>query len=375
MVDTWVAPGRVNIIGEHTDYNDGYVLPIALPLVTRCAARVTAQPVVRVRSRQRPDEPVRAELDAIDAVRTQVPGWARYVLGVVGEFVRRGHPVGGLDLEVDGAVPIGAGLSSSAALSCSVALALRDLFAPRLSERELIDVARAAENDYAGAPTGVLDQSAAVLCTAGHALFLDVRRFTGAAPGTDPGYRQIPFDLARSGLTLLVIDTREAHEHAGGGYAERRAQCEAAAAALGVAALRDVVVPGELGRIEDPVVRRRARHVVTENARVLAVAETLRSGADPREIGPILTAGHASLRDDFEVSTPALDLVVDAALAAGAHGARMVGGGFGGSGIALVESGQADAVAAAVERRLGSAGHRAPRTFTVVPAAGAHREN
>ncbi|WP_280506866.1 DUF2530 domain-containing protein [Nocardia farcinica] len=159
MVDTWVAPGRVNIIGEHTDYNDGYVLPIALPLVTRCAARVTAQPVVRVRSRQRPDEPVRAELDAIDAVRTQVPGWARYVLGVVGEFVRRGHPVGGLDLEVDGAVPIGAGLSSSAALSCSVALALRDLFAPRLSERELIDVARAAENDYAGAPTGVLDQS------------------------------------------------------------------------------------------------------------------------------------------------------------------------------------------------------------------------
>ncbi|WP_280499986.1 galactokinase family protein, partial [Nocardia farcinica] len=159
MVDTWVAPGRVNIIGEHTDYNDGYVLPIALPLVTRCAARVTAQPVVRVRSRQRPDEPVRAELDAIDAVRTQVPGWARYVLGVVGEFVRRGHPVGGLDLEVDGAVPIGAGLSSSAALSCSVALALRDLFAPQLSERELIDVARAAENDYAGAPTGVLDQS------------------------------------------------------------------------------------------------------------------------------------------------------------------------------------------------------------------------
>ncbi|MEV0343412.1 galactokinase [Nocardia sp. NPDC050713] len=367
---TWVAPGRVNIIGEHTDYNDGFVLPIALPLVTRCAAEATADGLVRVESRQRPGESVRIGIDELGDARKRLPVWARYPLGVVAEFVRRGHTVPGLVLELDGAVPIGAGLSSSAALSCSVAVALRELCAPTVADRELVDIARAAENDYAGAPTGVLDQSAAVLCTAGHALFLDVRRFTSG----NGGYEQIPFDLAAFGLELLVVDTGQPHELVDGGYARRRAQCAAAAAELGVPALRDAEA-ADLTRIVDPVARRRARHVITENARVVAVAEKLRQGADPREIGPALSAGHASLRDDFEVSTDALDTAVTAALEAGAHGGRMVGGGFGGSVIALVDRERAEAVIAAVGDRFARSGFPVPRTFVVVPADGARRES
>ncbi|WP_433665467.1 galactokinase [Nocardia sp. CA-128927] len=372
----WVAPGRVNIIGEHTDYNDGFVLPIALPLVVECQARVRTDAQVRVVSRQRPAEVVLVAVADLAAQRDRVPGWSRYPLGVVAEFVRRGHPIGGVDLELDGAVPIGAGLSSSAALSCAVAIALRDLFAPTVTDRELIELARAAENDYVGAPTGLLDQSASILCTAGHALFLDVRRFAADGTGADANdvaHEQIPFDLQRFGLELLVIDTGQPHELVDGGYAERRAQCEAAAAQLGVPALRDIDAVTALDRIADDVLRRRARHVVTENARVLTVAERLRSGADPRTIGPILTAGHASLRDDFEVSTPALDAAADAAVAAGAHGARMVGGGFGGSVIALVDREHTDAVVAAVRNRFTAAGFAEPRTFVVGPAAGAHR--
>ncbi|WP_040797871.1 galactokinase [Nocardia higoensis] len=370
-MNTWVAPGRVNVIGEHTDYNDGFVLPVALPLVTRCTARITGDRTARITSRQRPGEPVTVALDEIAGARARIPAWARYVVGVIGEFRARGHAVPGIEIEIDGAVPIGAGLSSSAALTCAVAQAIRDLCAPGLDVRALIGIAVAAENDYAGAPTGVLDQSAALLCTAGHALLLDVRRFTAAGAHGRDGYQQIPFDLAAAGLELLVVDTGEPHTHAGGGYARRRAECEAAAGELGVRALRDVADPGDVNRIDDPVLRRRARHVVTENARVLAVADSLRAGVDPRVIGPVLTAGHRSLRDDFEVSTPALDEAVDAALAAGAHGARMVGGGFGGSAIALVDRARSAAVALAVGQRLATAGQPRPRTFTVVPAPGA----
>ncbi|WP_280395817.1 galactokinase [Nocardia brasiliensis] len=372
-VQTWAAPGRVNIIGEHTDYNDGFVLPIALPLVVECAARVRSDQRVRVTSRQRPGETVLVASAELAAQRDRVPGWSRYPLGVVAEFVRRGHAVGGVDLELDGAVPIGAGLSSSAALSCAVAIALRDLFAPTVTDRALIELARAAENDYVGAPTGLLDQSASIMCTAGHALFLDIRGFLADDDAKSVAYEQIPFDLDRFGLELLVIDTGQPHELVDGGYAERRAQCEAAAAELGVPALRDVAAVADVQRLADPVLRRRARHVVTENARVLRVAEELRSGADPRAIGPLLTAAHASLRDDFEVSTPALDAAVAAARAAGAHGAHMVGGGFGGSAIALVDRAHTAAVVDATRKQFADSGFAEPRTFVVGPAAGAHR--
>ncbi|MGW0048242.1 galactokinase [Nocardia cyriacigeorgica] len=367
---TWAAPGRVNVIGEHTDYNDGYVLPIALPMTVECAARRRGDDQVVLSSRQRPGEPIALGLGGLERERAVLPGWARYPVGVLAEFVRRGHALGGVELRIDGGVPIGAGLSSSAALCCSVAVALRDLFGLGLSARELIDLARTTENRYVGVPTGILDQSAAILCTPGHALFLDVRRFDRAEPGA---YEQIPFDLRRAGLELLVVDTGHPHSLADSGYAERRTQCGAAAAELGVGSLRAIDSLDGLARLDDPVLLRRARHVVGENARVLDVVELLRAGADPREIGPVLTASHTSLRADFEVSTPALNVVVAAALAAGAYGARMVGGGFGGSVIALVDKRAVGLVSDAVRDELAGNGLPAPTVFTAVPAAGARR--
>ncbi|MDR7169190.1 galactokinase [Nocardia kruczakiae] len=357
----WVAPGRVNIIGEHTDYNDGYALPIALPQVVTCTAEVTTDGAVRVSSKQHAGQ-VRESLDGL--AESTVTGWARYPLGVVHEYRRRGHELSGVVLEIDGAVPVGAGLSSSAALECAVALAIRDLFGIAADSAELIDIGRAAENSYVGAATGTLDQSASLLCTAGHALFLDFATGDSA---------QVPFDLAGAGLQLLVADTDTPHRLADGGYGRRRRECEQAAHALGVHSLRAVTDPAETERLTDPVLRRRARHVVTENARVLTVVGLLRDGCDPRAIGPLLTSAHASLRDDFEVSTPELDAAVAAALDAGAHGARMVGGGFGGSIIAVTDTDHTDSIAAAIRRRFRDDGFSAPRFFVAVPAAGARR--
>lgn len=278
----WAAPGRVNIIGEHTDYNNGYALPIAVPQVVTCTAVATGDGRARVSSRQHPGESVNAPITGL--AEADVSGWARYPLGVVHEYLRRGHAVAGVTLELDGAVPVGAGLSSSAAVECAVAIALRDLFALPVADTDLIDIGRAAENTYVGAATGTLDQSASVLCTAGHALFLDF------AKGE---HTQIPFDLAAAGLQLLVVDTNTPHQLVDGEYGKRRTECQEAAAALGVRALREVTDVAETDRIGDPVLRRRARHVVAENARVLAVLHTLRGRHDPREIGSILTAGHA----------------------------------------------------------------------------------
>ncbi|WP_241249790.1 galactokinase [Rhodococcus sp. X156] len=361
----WAAPGRVNLIGEHTDYNDGYVLPVALPHSTVAAVARTAEPELVLASVQYPDQPVRVALDALAPGAPD--GWAAYPAGVVHQLRREGHRLSGLQVLVDGQVPVGAGLSSSAALTCSVALALRDLFALPLRRAELVDVARAAENDFAGAPTGVLDHSASLLCTVGHALLLDTR---------DRSTTQVPLDLAAAGLALLVLDTGAPHQLATGGgpdsYARRRQECGEAAAALGVPSLREVSDPAAVQALPEPL-RRRARHVVTENARVLAVLEVLRSGTDPRAVGPLLTAGHRSLREDFAVSTPALDVCVDAAVRAGAHGARMVGGGFGGSALALVDDRHVPAVRAAVAEASRAAGHRAPTAFVVVPSAGARR--
>jgi galactokinase len=271
---------------------------------------------------------------------------------------------GGVSVLVDTDVPVGAGLSSSAALTCSVALALRDLVASELSRTDLVELARRSENDFVGAPTGILDQSASLLCTAGAALFLDTR---------ERRTEQVPLDLAAAGLELLVIDTMTSHTHSDGGYGDRRRECEEAAARLGVPALRDVPDVAGLAALDDGVLLRRARHIVTENARVLEVVAILRGEGDPRAIGPVLTEGHASLRDDFQISTDELDVCVDAALAAGAHGARMVGGGFGGSAVVLVDRDRAESVGAAVREEFGRRGFTEPRTFDVIPSAGARR--
>jgi galactokinase len=359
----WAAPGRVNVIGEHTDYNGGFVLPIALPQVTRAALGRRSDGRLALASLQHPDADV--ELP-VGELRPGAPsGWGGYVAGVV-------HGLGdggGVNVVVDGDVPAGAGLSSSAALSCSVALGLRDLLGLDLTREQLVDVARRAENDYVGAPTGILDQSASLLCHAGTALFLDTR---------DRRREQVPFDLAAAGLALLVVDTGQTHAHAGGGYGDRRRECEAAAARLGVRFLREVggvdrLAPLDDGTGEGRMLLRRARHVVTENARVLQLVGLLRAGSDPRAIGPVLTAGHRSLRDDFEISTTLLDATVESALAAGAHGARLVGGGFGGSAIALVDTEAAGRVREAVAARFAADGHPPPRVFTAVPSAGARR--
>ena len=357
----WAAPGRVNIIGEHTDYNNGFALPIALERTATCAAQTRGDDMVSVVSRQRPGEHFRVELAEIATFSPR--DWPRYPLGVAHEFHKRGYLVGGVELQLDSSVPVGAGLSSSAALTCAVAVALRDLFAPDVPDEELVDIARAAENEYVGAPTGTLDQTASIMCGPGHALLVDF----GAG-----AHVHVPFDLAEFGLALLVVDTKTPHRHAGGEYALRRRQCEAAAHALGATSLRDIADVQQLAAL-DPVLLRRARHVLKENERVLTVAHLLRTGRDPRVIGPILTQGHASLRDDFEVSAPQLDTAVEAACEAGAHGARMVGGGFGGSVIALVDRGRVDAVVEAVTSRFRAKGFDEPKGFTTAASAGARQ--
>jgi len=357
----WAAPGRVNVIGEHTDYNDGFVLPVALPHTTRAAVGRRTDGRVALASLQGDGDVV--EVDVRELAPGHPDGWAGYPAGVVEGL--RDRLAGGVAVLIDTDVPVGAGLSSSAALTCAVALALSHLVAPELSREDMVELARRSENDFVGAPTGILDQSASLLCTAGNALFLDTR---------DRRTEQVPLDLAGRGLELLVVDTGTSHTHADGGYGDRRRECEQAAERLGVPALRDVPDVAGLAPLDDePVLQRRARHIVTENARVLEVVEILRGTGDPRAIGPVLIAGHASLRDDFEISTPELDACVEAAVDAGAHGARMVGGGFGGSAVVLVDADRADEVGEAVRSRFDTSGFAAPRTFDVVPAAGARR--
>ena len=365
MRGVWAAPGRVNLIGEHTDYNDGFALPLAVPLRVTCAASPRSDGLLTASSAQEPGQQASVPVAALEpgAVR----GWAAYPAGVLWALRTAGHPVGGLDLAVDGDVPLGAGLSSSHALECAVAVACAEIFGLGLDRIELALVVRRAENEFVGAPTGIMDQLASLCGRAGHALLLDTRALT---------VQPVPLDLAGHGLALLVIDTRAPHALVDGEYAARRRTCEAAAAALGVAALRDVTELGldaALAALPDDVARRRVRHVVTENARVLAVVELLRGGADPRRIGPALVASHESLRGDYEVSSAELDTAVRAALDAGAHGARMTGGGFGGSAIALVDADAVGPVSAAVRAAFAARGFAAPAPFVVTPADGAHR--
>jgi galactokinase len=355
----WHAPGRVNLIGEHTDYNDGFVLPFALAQGVRAAAGRRPDGVLELRSRQAPGELVVAGLASL--VPGSVPGWAGYAAGVAWALREAGHPVGGARLAFDSDLPQGAGLSSSAALECATLVALTGLYDIGVAAAGLARLAQRAENDFAGVPCGIMDQSASLLCTRGHALLLDCRSLATA---------QVPF--APAGLDLLVLDTRARHEHSGGGYAARRRACEQAAALLGVPALRDVSAPAALDRLADPVLRRRARHVISENERVRRTAALLRAGAVD-EVGPLLSQSHRSLRDDFEVSWPEADVAVDVAVAAGALGARMIGGGFGGSVLIMVPGGRSDAVTGAVAAEFGRRDWDEPRVVPAAPEAGARR--
>jgi galactokinase len=339
-------------------------------------------------SRQEPGYLAEITLDGL--APGQVTGWAAYPAGVAWALESSGYQVPGARIAVDSDLSAGAGLSSSAALECAAALALSSLApsslapsslaltslagpaggpegdAESIPRRELAAIAQRAENEFVGVPSGIMDQSASLLCQAGHALLLDCRSLDSS---------QVPFDPARAGSRLLLINTRARHELTAGQYGQRRAECERAARLLGVPSLRYLTDVGETERLPDPVLRRRARHVVTDNQRVLEVVALLRSPAGDvyPQIGGLLTRAHLSLRDDFEVSWPEADVAVDAALDAGALGARMMGGGFGGSVLALAREGSQDAVRAAVAAAFARRRWTLPEFLDAAPSASARR--
>jgi galactokinase len=357
----WRAPGRVNFIGEHTDYSEGFALPFAVCAGVCVAAATRDDGILALSSRQHGRAMVRLPMAALAPGRPD--GWAAYPAGMAWALLAAGYHVGGASLAIDADLPAGAGLSSSAALECAVGLALAELYQLAVPRAELAALGRRAENDFVGAPTGLMDQLAVLLGQAGHALLLDCRSGTGSP---------VPLDAAAAGLVLLVIDTRVQHQLADGGYGARRRACGDAARILGARSLRDITDVSVLDRLTDPVLRSRARHVITENRRVLDATELLRAG-QLGQAGPLLTASHASLRDDFAVSWPEADATVEAAIEAGAHGARMTGGGFGGSVIALVPTGAAAGVAGAVGARFAQQGWRAPIITSAQPSPGARR--
>ncbi|MFF3911208.1 galactokinase [Streptomyces sp. NPDC001848] len=360
----WAAPGRVNLIGEYTDFNEGFVMPLALPHTAVAAVSRRTDGVLRLHSADIEGPVVELHVDELQPLTNT--SWAAYPAGVVWVLREAGHPITGADVHLSSTVPTGAGLSSSAALEVVIALALNDLYGLGLTGPELARIAQRAENDFVGVPCGIMDQMASACATDGYALHLDCR---------DLSLRQIPFDLASQGLTLLVVDTRVKHALGDGAYAERRAGCEEGARQLGVSHLRDVAyedLDSALARLSDERVRRYVRHVVSDDHRVEQVVRLLDAGG-ARAIGPVLTDGHLSLRDDLRISCPELDLVVDTANAAGALGARMTGGGFGGSAIVLTEASDTDTITKAIEEAFAAAGFTAPRVFPAVPSAGARR--
>jgi galactokinase len=361
-VTRWFAPGRINLIGEHTDYNDGFVLPFALAFGCTADVGDGRSDGWSVRSAQEPDPVVVRRSGLADA--EEVPGWSRYVLGALWLLSDRGVDVPPLDVRIDSDVPTGAGLSSSAALVCSVVRAVDDHLGLALDDDAIFALTRDVENDAVGAPTGGMDQLVSLRGQAGHALLCDMRSHDT---------RPVPLDLEGAGTTVLVADTRAPHQHSDGEYGARRRGCEEAARLLGVPALRDVAedeLAQALARLDDDELQRYVRHVVTEDARVLDVARLL--DADRlTDIGPALTASHSSMRDDFQITVPEVDTAVEALLDAGALGARMTGGGFGGCVIGLVPDDGVDTAGDAVRQAFSDAGFGEPVLFTASAEAGA----
>ena len=362
----WGAPGRVNLIGEHTDYNDGLALPLGIEQRALVAVRRRSDSTLRLASTQAG----RVELELSQAAPGRVSGWAAYVAGTAWAALEDGARGSGLDLLLDSDVPMGAGLSSSAAVECASLLAMAELWGHARSRLELARLAQRAEVEVAGMPCGLMDQLTSMCAREGHALALDFRSFS-----VEP----VPLPLAQAGLALLVIDTRAPHQLTEGAYAERRQSCRAAAHALGVASLRDASLAALPRLGPDAIGARRARHVISENERVERALELLHRASGPlgaaalEALGPLLSASHASLRDDFEVTVPELDVATEVAERAGALGARMVGGGFGGSVLALVRSDALEAVAEAVRVEYAVRGWEAPRCFAALPGNGAER--
>lgn len=351
------APGRVNLIGEHIDYSQGFVLPFAIDLYISVAIRKRNDGIVRIASSQRNQHFETFEVSEIKPGYGN--GWVKYPLGVLWAL----EISSGADIFIDGKVPSGAGLSSSAALECSIAFGLNELFSLGKTLKELALLTQKAENDYVGVPCGIMDQSISLMGKSGNALLIDCR---------DLNATLIPLDLARAGLQLLIIDTGVHHALVDGGYAERRASCESAANKIGVESMRQL----SISTLEDNKEKLskteylRARHAVTEIARVLETVLKLED-FDYGAVGALLNDSHFSLRDDYTVSCPESDLVVNTANTNGALGARMVGGGFGGSVIALIDRAETGKISIAIEQAFANAGYKPPRFFTSLTSDGA----
>ena len=360
----WSAPGRVNLIGEHTDYNQGYVLPLAINRRTYVAVSPRTDSKVRVASSFSSEV---HEVELSEIAKNEANGWAAYPLGVAWALQQLGAAnATGFDAFFDSDVPVGAGLSSSAAIECSIALALNELWGAGLDRKTLASAGQLAENVIVGAPTGIMDQSASMFGKTDHAIFLDCKTLE---------VEQVELGFDKDSLELLIIDTRVAHRLVDGGYAERRAACERGASLMGATSLRELSSQ-DLARAEivlDRVTLRRVRHVVTENERVLATAAKLKS-AGPRAIGDLMKESHASMRDDFEISIDELDTAVDVSVRHGAIGARMTGGGFGGAAIALAPVEKVGEITLAVLAEFELLGYAKPNIFAVSAAEGARRD-
>lgn len=359
----WSAPGRVNLIGEHTDYNEGFVLPFAIDRRTYAAVGLRNDQLARIAS-SFAGEVIEFGISKIS--KGSVSGWSAYPLGVAWALVQAGATSQGFDLFVESNVPVGAGLSSSAAIECSVALALNDLWGAGLSKNVLAKVGQKAENEIVGAPTGIMDQTASLFGQADHAVFLDCRTLDAKATA---------LALEENGLEIVVMDTRVAHRLTDGGYAARRDSCEKASSLIGVSSLRDVTIEGldAAKHLLDDVVYKRAKHVVTENERVQQTVKLL-AESGPKSIGQLMIDSHSSMRDDFQISITELDVAVDTALSEGAVGARMTGGGFGGAAIALIDSQKVASLTKAVIDKFEQEGFEKPEIFKVIPDDGAKRE-
>ena len=365
----WSAPGRVNLIGEHTDYNLGFVFPFAINRRTYAAIALRSDGVGRVASAFSSDV---HEVRVDDIKRDASLDWSAYPLGVAWAVRKLAADLGrslddsGFDCYIESDVPVGAGLSSSAAIECAVSVGLNELWSLGLSRAELARAGQLGENEIVGAPTGIMDQSASLLGKADHGVFLDCRSLEADV---------VELGFARDGLELLIIDTKVAHRLVDGGYAERRAACESGAELMGVPSLRDLTVADleHAKQIMNDVTFRRVRHVVTENERVLETVRALRE-TGPRTIGGLMHASHRSMRADFEISVDELDTAVETALAHGAVGARMTGGGFGGAAIALTPIERISEVTNAVYAEFEACGYGRPDVFAVSAADGATRE-
>jgi galactokinase len=351
------APGRVNLIGEHIDYSEGFVLPFAIADRTFAAISKRNDSLVQISSLQRKNKIF--TIDAAEIAPGSKGDWEKYVLGVIWTLGVKS----GLNILIDGKVPAGAGLSSSAALECSVASGLNLLFGLDKSLEDLARATQKAENDYVGMPCGIMDQSVSLMGREGGALLLDCR---------DLSTESVPFDVASAGLELLIIDTQAHHALVDGGYAERRASCESVASKLGIPSMRHLTMEllDSKRELVTDVEYIRARHAVTEIARVISAVDALKR-ADFVTLGRLINESHISLRDDYTVSCEELDVAVDAALSAGALGSRMVGGGFGGSAIALIKASDIQSVKIAIKKAYEERGFKAPRFFTSLPSAGA----